>query len=163
VAQIKSINNTSFTFENNECLITTTPPHGPKLNLNTTPFMKVMYLTNILAFHTPQTLPQEPQNYWIFYIPIYVVQCKPLPMGRIFYFIIFVDEYSKYTNVLFLFKKFDTSLDFQKYKTKAKNHTSGKIKMWHFDNGGEFIFQHFHQFCSDYGIQFQFVIIYNPT
>ncbi len=31
VAQIQNINNTSFTFENNECLITTTPLHGPKL------------------------------------------------------------------------------------------------------------------------------------
>jgi transposase InsO family protein len=125
--------------------------------------MKVMYSTNILAFHTPQTLPQEPQNYWIFYIPIYVVQCKPLPMGRIFFKFFFVDDYSKYTNIFFLFKKFDTCLNLQKYKTKPKNHTSGKIKMWHFDNGGEFISQHFHQFCSDYGIQCQFATIYNPT
>jgi hypothetical protein len=31
VAQIQSINNISFTFENNESPITTTPPHGPKL------------------------------------------------------------------------------------------------------------------------------------
>jgi hypothetical protein len=31
VARIQSVNNTSFTLETNECLITTTPPHGPKL------------------------------------------------------------------------------------------------------------------------------------
>jgi hypothetical protein len=81
--------------------------------------------------------------------------CGPMQtqsFGGAFYFLIFIDDYSRYTYVYFLNKKSTAFLHFTQYKALVENHTSKKILILHSDNGGEFTSNNFNKFCLEHGI-----------
>jgi transposase InsO family protein len=64
------------------------------------------------------------------------------------YFVIFINDYSPFTIVYFICQKLDVFATFQAYKTFVENQIDKKIKMFHFDNGGEFTSRAFNAFCE---------------
>ncbi len=67
------------------------------------------------------------------------------------YFLIFVDDYFRYTQIYFLHKKFEALTYFTKYKTLIENQTNKPILILHFDNGGEFTYDQFNKFWPNNG------------
>jgi len=51
---------------------------------------------------------------------------------------------------------------FIQYKNLVENHTSKKILILRFDNGGEFTSQNFNKICTNSGIQHHLTNPYNP-
>jgi len=59
-------------------------------------------------------------------------------IGRNYYCIVVVDDYSRYTYVFFLHDKADTYDIFKKFMTRAENEFDLKVKKVRSDNGSEF-------------------------
>jgi len=59
--------------------------------------------------------------------------------GGALYFGTFTDDFSRWTDVVFLQKKSDLLSAYKKWLTKAQLHTGTKIKILHSDNGGEYV------------------------
>lgn len=92
--------------------------------------------------------------------------CGPMSMkslGGALYFLLFIDDYSRYTHIYFLKKKSETFSYFQSYKTLVENQTSQQILILRSDNGGEFISKDFNKFCIDHGIHRHFTNPYTPS
>ena len=71
--------------------------------------------------------------------------------GKRFY-VIFVDDYSRFTK-LYLLKFKDEALEmFIKYKTKVENQKNKRIKRLRTDRGGEYKSNPFSEFCEQNGI-----------
>lgn len=79
------------------------------------------------------------------------------------YFLLFIDDYSRFRYIYFLQKKSQTLSHFQCYKTLVEKHTSKQILILHFDNGGEFISNDFTSFCELNGIKRHFTNPYGPS
>jgi len=70
---------------------------------------------------------------------VHTYLCGPMhtpSVGGALYFIIFIDNYSRFTHLYFLSKKSDTFSKFLQYKALVENHTSHKILILRSDNGG---------------------------
>lgn len=92
--------------------------------------------------------------------------CGPMKtpsLGGATYFLIFIDDYSRYTYVYFLKKKSGVFHQFTQYKALVENHTDKKILILRSDNGGEFTSNSFNKFCEENGIQRHFTNPYNPA
>jgi len=50
----------------------------------------------------------------------------------------------------------------RKFKALVENHTEKKIKIFRFDNGGEYISNDFINFCKKEGIKKETIMPYNP-
>jgi len=59
--------------------------------------------------------------------------------GRALYFGTFTDDFSRWTDVVFLQKKSDQLSEYEKWLKKAQLHTGIKIKILRSDNGGEHV------------------------
>lgn len=60
-------------------------------------------------------------------------------------------------------KEFDELLSrFKEFKALVENLSSKKIKILRSDNGGEYFFGVFHNFCVEVGIKSEFCVPYNP-
>jgi len=59
--------------------------------------------------------------------------------GGALYFGMFTDDFSRWTDVVFLHKKSDLFAEYKKWLTKAQLHTGIKIKVLWSDNGGEYV------------------------
>ena len=71
------------------------------------------------------------------------------------YLLNFIDDFSRYTWVFFLKKKFDVCENFSELKALIENASGLKIKILRSDNGGEYVSNDFLHICSQSGIQFQ--------
>ena len=71
--------------------------------------------------------------------------------GKRFY-IIFMDDYSRYTRVYLLRNKDEVMDAFIKYKNEVENQLSNKIKILKFDKGREYESNHFNTFCEEHRI-----------
>ena len=69
------------------------------------------------------------------------------------YVITFIDEFSIFTWVFFLKKKFEVLERFTKLKASVENYSRRKIKYLIYDNGGEYIKSELLQICSDSGVK----------
>ena len=68
------------------------------------------------------------------------------------YYIIFVNDYSKYTKLYLLRTKDETCEIFIKYKNAIENQLGKKIKRLRTDKGGKYKSNPFNKFCEQYGI-----------
>jgi transposase InsO family protein len=68
------------------------------------------------------------------------------------YFMIMIDDASRYCYV-YLLKTKDEALNcFKTYKAKVENQLEKKIKRFKFDHGGEYFSNEFDLFCAEHGI-----------
>jgi hypothetical protein len=77
-------------------------------------------------------------------------------------FVVFIDDYSRFIIVYFIFQKIDVFAIFQAYKAFVENQINKKIKMLCSDNGGEFTFGAFNAFCELPRIVQHFTNSYSP-
>jgi len=96
---------------------------------------------------------------------VYVDLCGPItpptPAGNK-YFMLLVDDHSRWMNVSMLKSK-DQAVDvFVKYKAEVQNQTGEKIKVLRSDRGGEFLSKLFAGICEEAGIKRQMTAPYSP-
>ena len=78
------------------------------------------------------------------------------------YFLTFIDDCSRFTNVLLLKNKSETCNAFKVYKAEVENQLSKKIKVLRSDRGGEYLSSEFNSFCEKYGIIHDCTAPYTP-
>lgn len=91
--------------------------------------------------------------------------CGPInvtSMGGARYFVTFIEDYTRYTEVVMLKKKSDVFAAFVKYLAKAERETGNKIKRIRSDNAKEYVSKEFNQFLEAKGIKREFSIEYTP-
>ena len=72
------------------------------------------------------------------------------------YVLVIVDDYSRFTWVLFLHSKDEAFENFTIFAKKVQNSKGTTIVAIHSDHGGEFENEHFSKFCDDHGINHNF-------
>jgi len=72
----------------------------------------------------------------------------------------FIDEYSRYAEVVMLRNKSDALEDFKNYKFKIKNLTGKRIRKLRTDNGKEYMSKEFSNFLKEEGITRQLSVGY---
>ena len=87
---------------------------------------------------------------------------KVLSISKALYYVSFIDDYSRKTQVYFLKSNCEVFNRFKKFNALLKNNTSGKIKVLRIDNGGEFCSTKFDQFYKDSGIKIYNTTLYTP-
>ena len=91
--------------------------------------------------------------------------CGPIQtrsIGGAWYFLIFVDDRSRYSWVYFIRKKSDVFEYFKEFKSMVEKQTGNYIKILKSDQGGEFKSREFNQYCKSNGIQQQFTVPHTP-
>ncbi|MCO5599389.1 hypothetical protein L7F22_053491 [Adiantum nelumboides] len=78
------------------------------------------------------------------------------------YFVIFVDDFSRYTTVYFLKQKSQVFSCFKDHCSLVLRMHDLPVQVLRSDNGGEYVSRAFQQFCKSEGIQQQFSIPYTP-
>ena len=68
------------------------------------------------------------------------------------YFLLFIDDHTKYTMVYTLYQKSITLSKFKEYKALVENYHNGKIKALRSDNGGEYTSKDLSKFLRESGI-----------
>lgn len=93
--------------------------------------------------------------------------CGPMSIASLSgfsYYVTFIDDYSRKTWIYFLrSKESDEVLGrFKEFKVQVENLSGKRIKVLRSDNGGEYIFGRFRDFCIEAGIKKEFCVPYNP-
>jgi len=91
--------------------------------------------------------------------------CGPMnveSLGGSRYFVTFIDDYSRYTEVTMLHKRSDVLKAFKNYKRRVENQTGQRIKKLRTDNGREYLSNEFKKFLEDEGIARQLSVEYTP-
>jgi Reverse transcriptase (RNA-dependent DNA polymerase)/gag-polypeptide of LTR copia-type/Integrase core domain len=91
--------------------------------------------------------------------------CGPMStpsIGGFRYFIIFVDDYSRYTVIAFLRNKSEALEEFKKFSHRAERLTGEKIKEFRTDRGMEFLSNEFSTYLAQNGIKRQLTPSYTP-
>jgi len=78
------------------------------------------------------------------------------------YFLLFVDDYSRFCWVYFLKSKADVFAEFVRFKTTVELETGNKLKMLRSDNRGEFTSQKFEGYLAKEMIKHQLTVPYTP-
>ena len=82
--------------------------------------------------------------------------CGPMrttSLGGNLYFVLFIDDYSKYGWVYPMKTKAEVFKHFQHFKTLVENESSARIQTLRTDNGGEYLSNEFKAFLADSGIK----------
>ena len=85
-----------------------------------------------------------------------------MSIGGAKYFLIFVDDRSRYTWVYFIRRKSDVFEYFKEFKTVVEKHTGKCIKILRSDQGGEYTSRAFNSYCKNNGILQQFKVPHTP-
>jgi len=91
--------------------------------------------------------------------------CGPMStesIGGAKYFVTFIDDSSRYTEVAMLRNKSDVIQAFKNYKQRVENQTGLRIKRLRTDNGREYLSKDFNDFLKEEGIQRQLSVEYSP-
>jgi len=91
--------------------------------------------------------------------------CGPMrttSKGGAKYFLSFIDDCTRWTEVFFLRQKSDALQFFQEYKSRVERFTGEKIKYLQSDNGREFCNEAFDSFLKMHGIQRRLTVPYTP-
>ena len=83
-------------------------------------------------------------------------------IGGSFYFLTFIDDFSRKTWIYFLRHKSETFSKFKEFKALIEKQLGKSIKMLRSDGGGEYDSHEFSYFCKKHVIQRQFTTIYTP-
>ena len=78
------------------------------------------------------------------------------------YYVIFVDEYLKFTWLYLLKFKLDVFDVFKHFKATVENQLGTKIKILRTNRGGEFTSNAFKNFCLSHGLIHQFTFLHTP-
>ncbi|KAL0117643.1 hypothetical protein PUN28_008795 [Cardiocondyla obscurior] len=91
--------------------------------------------------------------------------CGPIStesIGGAKYFVTFIDDCSRYTEVVMLRNKADVFQAFKNYKKKAENQTGQRIKKFRTDNAREYLSNNFTNFLKEEGVRHQLSVEYTP-
>eukprot|EP00253_Pinus_taeda_P007785 PITA_07785 len=91
--------------------------------------------------------------------------CGPMQtrsLGGAYYFLLFVDDCTRFSWVYFLSKKSQAFQYFKEFKVMIENQTAKKIKILRSDQGGEYRLNEFMNFCKQHGIIQQFTVPHSP-
>lgn len=77
-------------------------------------------------------------------------------------FVTFIDDFSRYIEIIMLWKRSDVLQAFRNYKKRTKNQTGRRIKKLRTDNGKEYLSNDFKKFLEDEGIARQLSMEYTP-
>jgi len=91
--------------------------------------------------------------------------CGPMhtrSLGGASYFVIFIDDRSRYTWVYFIRRKSDIFEYFKEFRTMVEKQTGKCIKILRSDQGGEYKSKAFNIYCKSNGIQQQFTVPHTP-
>jgi transposase InsO family protein len=91
--------------------------------------------------------------------------CGPMhtrSLGGAYYFLLFIDDFTRYTWVYFLRRKSDVFEYFKEFRNMVEKQTGKTIKILHSDQGGEYRLGNFIKYCKDHGIVHQFIIPHTP-
>jgi hypothetical protein len=97
----------------------------------------------------------------IFHIDV----CGPMQtrsLGGAFYFLLFIDDCTRYTWVYFLRRKSDVFKYFKEFRTMVERQIRKPIKILRFDQGGEYKSRDFIKYCKDHGIVQKFTVPHTP-
>ena len=92
--------------------------------------------------------------------------CGPLPeasLGGSLYFLLLVDDYSRFCWGFFLQQKSEAFRSFSQWFPLAQNESGHTLKTLRSDKGGEFTSHDMSQFCSQHGIQQEFANTSTPS
>lgn len=78
------------------------------------------------------------------------------------YFVLFIDDLTRFCLVYFLKQKSEVFEAFKKFKALAENQSSCKIKALRTDNDPEYLSERFQKLCEQAGIHHQLTIFYTP-
>lgn len=78
------------------------------------------------------------------------------------YFLLFIDDYSRFSWVYFLKFKANVFDEFVKFKTAVELETRNKLKMLRFDNGTEYTSRQFEGYLVKKRIKHQLTVPYTP-
>ena len=78
------------------------------------------------------------------------------------YYVIFVDDFSRFTWLFLLKQKSEVFTVFLHFKTLVENQFGLKIKTLRTDGGGEYVNNSFKSLCLDHGIHHQLSYPYTP-
>ncbi|KAG8495997.1 hypothetical protein CXB51_009246 [Gossypium anomalum] len=78
------------------------------------------------------------------------------------YFILFIDDFSRYCWIYFLKNKSEVTSVFLKFKTAVETETGCKLKTLRLDNGTEYTSSGFNTFCDEACIKHQLTNTYTP-
>ena len=87
---------------------------------------------------------------------IYTDVCGPMQtisLGGACYFLIFVDDRSRFTWAYFIRRKNDVFEYFKEFRVKVEKQTCKYIKILRLDQGGEYTSGYFKRYCIENGIQ----------
>jgi len=85
-----------------------------------------------------------------------------LSFGKSKYFGTWIDDYSRFLLVFFLFGKDGTFKSFKDYVALCKQQLGKIPKILHSDRGGEYSSEEFMDFCKSHGIQQEFCASHTP-
>jgi transposase InsO family protein len=91
-----------------------------------------------------------------------ILFARVVSLGNFFYYVIFIDDYSRKTWIYFLKAKDEVFNNFQELKALVENISGRKIKILRLDNGGEYTSNEFKDFCRETGIKRELKTPYNP-
>ncbi|KAG8493422.1 hypothetical protein CXB51_010995 [Gossypium anomalum] len=88
--------------------------------------------------------------------------CETQSLNGSRYFILFIDDCSRYCWIYFLKNKSEVASVFWKFKAVVETETGCKLKTLRSDNGTEYTSAQFQAFCDEAGIKHQLTNIYTP-
>jgi transposase InsO family protein len=78
------------------------------------------------------------------------------------FFLIFVDDFSRFTWIYFLRKKSEVFQHLKEFKGLVETRSINKIKVLRIDNGGEYVNHEIHNIFHEARIQLQHIVPYTP-
>ena len=69
------------------------------------------------------------------------------------YWMLFVDDYSRFRVVFLLKRKSDAFTAFRTYKSWVETQTGERVRCLRDDKGGEYMSEEFDAFCTEHGIE----------
>jgi transposase InsO family protein len=91
--------------------------------------------------------------------------CGPMQtpsIGGCFYFLTFIDDFSRKTWVYFLKKKSETFSKFKEFRALVEKQSGKSVKILRSDGGGEYDSNEFTDYCKQHGIARQYTTRYTP-
>ncbi|GAU22886.1 hypothetical protein TSUD_376970 [Trifolium subterraneum] len=91
--------------------------------------------------------------------------CGPLEMqsmGGNYYFLTFMDEFTRHVRIYMIEKKSEVFTKFKKFKLQVERESECSIKKLRTDGGGEYVSNEFAKFCEQEGIIHEITAPYTP-
>jgi len=114
--------------------------------------------------HIPNHLPSTPITTVLLEL-IHTDLAGPMKipsLGGARYFLLFIDDYTRYTTVFTIHQKSETFSKFKEYTALVENYHNRKIKAVRSDNGGEYTSDSFSTYLRNSGISHEKTAPYSP-